>query len=237
MIDRASLQGRTCLITGATGGIGCAMAHVLAEQGVGLLLTGRNQEKLNRLADSFAGKTEVKVLRADLAVDRDLAILVDMAVSMEIDILINNAGIFPVGSLDATSLSQWDQCHAVNTRAPFVLSQALAKGMVARSWGRIVNIASSSAYAGFADTSTYCASKHGLLGLSRALHAELRPHGVRVYCVSPGSVKTDMGLGVAGQDFDTFMEPDEIAHFVGHLLRQNGNMVSDEVRLNRMIYR
>ena len=121
--------------------------------------------------------------------------------------------------------------------APFRLSQAVIGNMKTKQWGRIVNIGSSSSYVGFPNGAAYCAAKHGLLGLSRALHAELSPAGVRVYCVSPGAVKTDMGRQVLNQDFDTFMEPEEVADYIVFLLAQNGNMVSEEVRLNRMVYR
>ena len=101
---------------------------------------------------------------------------------------------------------------------------------------RIINIASSSAYAGSATTSAYCASKHALLGLSRSLHKEFKDHNVRVICVSPGSIKTDMGRKVEnlGQDFDTFMEPEEVAKYIVYNSSFDGNLVSEEIRLNRM---
>ena len=118
-----------------------------------------------------------------------------------------------------------------------LLSQALVPGMAARGWGRVVNIGSSSAYAGFAGSALYCASKHALLGLSRALHAEYREHGVRVYCISPGSVRTAMGREVPGQDFESFIEPAEVAEYVAFALSFDGALVSEEIRLNRMVMR
>jgi 3-oxoacyl-[acyl-carrier protein] reductase len=115
------------------------------------------------------------------------------------------------------------------------LSLAFAGRMVKNGWGRIVNIASSSAYAGFPDTVVYCASKHGLLGFSRALDAELRTSGVRVIAVSPGSIKTPMGRKVPGQDFETFMEPTEVAAEIVHVTGLDGSLVVSELRLERKI--
>ena len=134
------------------------------------------------------------------------------------------------------SMEEYEQCINVNVTAPFILIKELSKSMIEKSWGRIINIASSSAYAGGATTSAYCASKHALLGLSRSLHKELKEHNIRVICVSPGSIKTEMGRKVEklGQDFDTFMEPKEVAEYVVFNSSFDGNLVSEELRLNRM---
>ena len=86
--------------------------------------------------------------------------------------------------------------------------------MVSKKWWRIVNIGSSSSYNGFKNTSIYCSSKHALLGLSRSLHDELKEHNIRTFCVSPGSIKTSMGKRVIGQNYDTFMDPKEIAEWL-----------------------
>ena len=100
--------------------------------------------------------------------------------------------------------------------------------------GRIVNIGSSSAYAGFKETSIYCGSKHALLGLSRAVYEELKEHNIRTFCISPGSVKTDMGKKVKNQNFDTFIDPKEIAEYVSFVMSFDGSMISEEIRLNRV---
>ena len=106
--------------------------------------------------------------------------------------------------------------------------------MVESKWGRIVNIGSSSAYAGFKDTSIYCASKHALLGFSSSIYNELKERKVRTFCVSPCPVKTEMGKLVENQDFDTFIEAKELAKFVVFLISFDDNMISEEVRLNRV---
>jgi len=107
--------------------------------------------------------------------------------------------------------------------------------MAENGWGRIVNIASSSAYSGFAKTAAYCASKHGLLGFSRALDDELRGRGVRVIAVSPGSIKTPMGRKVRGQTYETFMDPREVADVIGDVASLDGSIVISEVRLGRAV--
>jgi NAD(P)-dependent dehydrogenase (short-subunit alcohol dehydrogenase family) len=109
--------------------------------------------------------------------------------------------------------------------------------MAHRRWGRIINIGSSSAYAGFKNTAIYCASKHALLGLTRSLHDELKHQNVRCFCISPGSIKTEMGRAVPGQDFETFLDPQEIAEFVVHVASYDGGMIAEEIRLNRMVIR
>ena len=153
-----------------------------------------------------------------------------------IDILVNCAGVFLIGKISDMSFEEYEQCIAINVTAPFLLIRELSKNMLKNSWGRIINIASSSAYAGGPETSVYCTSKHALLGLSRSLHKELKEHNIRVTCVSPGSIKTEMGREVEklGQDFDTFMEPHEVAEYVVFNSSYNGNLVSEELRLNRM---
>ena len=106
--------------------------------------------------------------------------------------------------------------------------------MKKKQWGRVINIGSSSAYAGFSGSATYCSSKHALLGLSRSAFNEYKEHNIRVISVSPGSIKTKMGKKVKNQIYDTFIETNEISKFVVDLIEYDGNMVCEEVRLNRM---
>jgi 3-oxoacyl-[acyl-carrier protein] reductase len=134
-----------------------------------------------------------------------------------------------------STVDAFDDCFDLNIRAPFLLCRALAPKMVQREWGRIVNIGSSSAYAGFKETSIYCASKHALLGLSRALHDELKVHNVRTFCISPGSIKTPMGEQVRNQNYETFLEPKEVAEYVCFVISFDGGLISEEIRLNRTI--
>ncbi len=233
------LKGCTALVTGASGGLGKAIALELAVQGCRLLLHGRSRDRLQATRDEIArgAGADVRVHVSDLANPGAAEALAKEAQATlgQVDILINCAGIFSVASLAESTAEDFDACFAINVRAPFVLMKQLAPGMVERGWGRVVNIGSSSAYAGFANTSIYCASKHALLGLSRSLFNELKATGVRVFCLSPGSIQTEMGKQVRGQTYETFMRPEEVARYVSFMMSFDAEMISEEVRLNRVI--
>ncbi|MCX6996559.1 MAG: SDR family NAD(P)-dependent oxidoreductase [Kiritimatiellaeota bacterium] len=232
------LKDRKALITGASGGLGAAIAKELASQGCRLFLTGRDRQRLAVTANAV--KTIAPSVHEHVADLANVASLEAMAVQVletigPIDLLVNCAGIFPVHPLEQCTMEEYDQCLAVNVRAPFYLIRKFAPLMAKRGWGRIVNIGSSSAYAGFRDTAIYCASKHALLGLSRSLSHELKGQRVRVYCLSPGSVQTEMGRHVPGQLFETFLRPDEVAHYLAFIIAFDAELISEEVRLNRMV--
>ena len=231
------LQGKNCLITGSTGGLGKEIAKEFAKNGCNLFLTGRNIEKLNSLKDELE-KNQIKIdfQQADLSDTDEIQKLFEKVKSTfsSIDILVNCAGVFPVKLLSDSTIDDFEKCFSVNVKAAFLLCKEFSQGMISKKWGRIVNIASSSAYAGFKNTSVYCSSKHALLGLSRSLHSELREHNVRIFCVSPGSIKTPMGKSVIGQSYETFLNPTEIAELIVHLISFDNEMVSHEIQLNRM---
>jgi|10_taG_2_1085330.scaffolds.fasta_scaffold02010_6 NAD(P)-dependent dehydrogenase (short-subunit alcohol dehydrogenase family) len=209
-----SLEGKKVLVTGAKRGLGKSLVNSYRRVGAKVIPMTREECDLRDTNQIYSFLDSVG----------------------RVDVLVNCAGVFPLNELHNISLKQYNECIQVNLTAPFILSQELSKGMIERGWGRIVNIASSSAYGGGAKTSVYCASKHALLGLSRSLFAELKSKGVRVICVSPGTIKTDMGKDVEklGQTFDTFMNPDEVAEYIVYNTSLNDNMVSEEIRLNRM---
>ena len=230
------LCNKNVLITGATGGIGKSLCCLLVQHRCNVFITGRNEEKL-RMMKNELGSRCMGYKVADFQHVSSIASLIADAnnVMGNIDILINSAGVFQVRSINDSTLEVFDECFNVNIRAPFLLSAAFADNMKYHKWGRIVNIGSSSAYAGFENTSIYCASKHALLGLSRSFHAELKKYGVRVFSISPGSVQTDMGKQVVGQDYATFINPDEFAKFIVHAISYNDNMIAEEIKINRMI--
>lgn len=232
---------RVC-ITGASGGLGQAFADAFAKEGCKLVLVGRNESALSELEDELVDRydSEIDLCVADLTTDSGIdSVLKTLMEVGGADVLINNAGVFPVTAVQNVTREEFDNCFALNVRAPFLLAQGVIKQSVGHGhgWGRIVNIGSSSAYAGFSETSVYCASKHALLGMSRSLFAELRGTGIRTYSVNPGSIKTEMGKQVPNQDFETFLEPADIAEFVVDMLAKDSNMISEEVRLNRVIVR
>ncbi len=233
------LRGKNCLITGATGGLGKEIAKEFAKNGCNLFLTGRNNEKLNELKNKLENsENNIKIgfEQADLSNISEIQKLIDQIKKMfsNIDVLVNCAGIFPVKMLSESTIDDFEKCFSVNVKAAFILSKEFSQQMISKKWGRIVNIASSSAYAGFKNTSIYCSSKHALLGLSRSLHSELKEHNVRTFCVSPGSIKTPMGKSVIGQSYETFLDPNEVAELIIHLISFDNEMISQEIQLHRM---
>ncbi|MDO8486240.1 MAG: SDR family oxidoreductase [Candidatus Staskawiczbacteria bacterium] len=230
------LKGKNCFLTGATGGIGKSIARKLAEDGCNLFLTSENEIELLNMKEELKN-VKVAYESGDLNKVEDIESIIDKAKKEfgNIDILINCAGIFPVKSLQESTLEDFDNCFNVNIRAAFLFCKAFAESMVKNKWGRIVNIGSSSAYGGTQNTSLYCASKHAILGFSRALHQELKENSVRVFCVSPGGVKTEMGKKITWQDYNTLIDPEDIAEYVSFIISFDGDMVVDETRLNRMI--
>jgi len=235
------LQNKNCCITGATGGLGGCIARELASQNCNLFLTGRDCDKLINLYDELSKNRGIQVFyaSADLSNDAERQMVVEsVREGFEFtNILINCAGLFPVKNIEESSEKDFDECFDINVKVPFILCKEFSKDMKKGKWGRIVNIGSSSSYGGFKKTSLYCSSKHALLGLSRSLHDELKEFNIKTYCVSPGSIQTEMGRDVVGQDFNTFIRPKEIAEYIVFVISQDGNMISEEIRLNRMIIR
>lgn len=179
--------GKTVLITGSTRGIGAATAELFHERGASVILHGRKQHDVDAAVAQYGSET-VRGVAADLtdrAQARALAAGID-----ELDILVNCAGVFREASIADTSLALWDETLSVNLTAAWVLTQALLPRLRHRS-GAVVNVASDSAMLGYAGCVAYCASKGALVGLTRALAAELGA-AVRVLCVCPGPTETDM---------------------------------------------
>ena len=236
-MNKNILEGKTCLITGATGGIGKEIAFEVASKNCNLFLTGRTQSKLKKIKNEILKKYNIKIeiCSADLSNVKDLKkILKQSSKFKNIDILINSAGIFAIKSLEKSTPDEFEKMLKINTIAPFFLAKEFSKNMKKRKWGRIVNIGSSSSYSGFKNGSMYCSTKHAILGLSRALQIELKEKNVRVFSVSPGSTKTKMAKVSKDQNFETFLNPSEVAKTVVFLISFDNEMIIDEIRLNRI---
>ena len=239
-METSCLKNKNCLITGATGGIGKEVSIQLADQSCNLFLTGRNKQKLESLKKlQIKNNPDINIeyKEGDLTRLSDIKNIVTNAKHHfgNIDILINCAGIFMIKSIGKSTVEDFDKSINLNIRAPFILSREFSKDMISKKWGRIVLIGSSSSYSGFENGSVYCASKHSILGLSRALNIELKKKNVRVMCISPSSTKTNMGKISVDQDFNTFLNPKEVAEYIIFILSFDNEMSIDESRLNRMI--
>ena len=187
------LTGKVALVTGATGGIGEAIATALHARGATVALTGRREAELARVAEALGGQ-RVIVAPADLADPAAPAALVEKieAEAGSLDILVNNAGF----TRDMLALrmgdADWNAVLEVDLTAPFRLARAALRGMMKKRWGRVVSIASIVGVTGNAGQANYAAAKAGLIGMSKSLAQEVATRGVTVNVVAPGFVKTAM---------------------------------------------
>ena len=239
-MDINILEGKNAFISGATGGIGKSIAEALADSGCNLFLTASNTERLQDITNSLSTRNiKVSSCTGDLNSKEDVYNIIEQAKKTfgNIDVVINSAGIFPNVSFFDSDDEALEKTFNINYRSAFIFAREFSKEMVSNEWGRIVNIGSSSAYAGFKETSMYCSTKHALLGLSRAMHDELKRYNVRTLCVSPSSTQSKMGLATKGQDYTTFLEPCDVAKYVVFAISFDSNIISEEIFLKRMITR
>jgi short-subunit dehydrogenase len=181
------IQGSTVLLTGATGGIGHAIARALGARGAKLILTGRRSEVLAPLAEQLGARS----LAVDLSVPEEIKRLVEE--TGHVDILVANAALPASGLLDGFTVEEIDRALDVNLRAPIVLSHALAPAMVSRRSGHLLYVSSLSGKVAAPGASIYNATKFGLRGFASAMRAELRSSGVGVSAVFPGFIR-DAGM-------------------------------------------
>jgi short-subunit dehydrogenase len=203
-----NLAGAETLVTGATGGLGHAIAQALAARGARLVLSGRRTEALEPLAAELGGRAVACDLADPAAVDRLIA------EAGAIDVLVANAGIPASGRIDHFAVEDLDRALAVNLRAPMVLAKQLAEGMAARGEGHIVFMSSMAGKAASPGGSLYSATKFGLRGFSQGLREDLRPLGIGVSCVFPSFIR-DAGMyhdsGVRLPGYVATRTPEEVA--------------------------
>ena len=227
-----SLHGKTALVTGATSGIGRAIAEQLAADGAAVIVTGRDEargKEVTTAIESAGG--QARFIRADLHSFADVQRLADAA--RDVDVLVNNAGVSPGGPTDQTSEDAFDLAFDVNVKAPFFLTAAIAPRMAARGGGAIINISTMAATIGMNGLAAYGASKAAIDSLTRAWTAEYGPRGVRVNAVAPGPTRTPASAAM-GEMFDVLAatlpagraaDPREIAAAVSFLASDDASFV------------
>ncbi len=242
------LTGKTALVTGATGGIGEAIARALHLHGAQVILSGRREEKLQSLQAELGERA--CYLPLDLANIEQISDFVTQCSAQfdgaTVDILVNNAGITRDNLFMRMKAEEWDDVLNVNLKAIFLLTQGFIKGMMKKRDGRIINIGSVVGSAGNPGQANYCAAKAGLLGFSKSLAQEIASRNITVNCVSPGFIRTDMTdklndaqkesilkvipLGAIGEATDIaaatlYLASPESKYMTGQVLHVNGGML------------
>ncbi len=231
------LKGKTALITGASGGIGTAIARRLAQDGIDLILCGRSEDKLKKTqaaAEEYGVRTHICV--SDLTENGAPARCIEEALQVfgRLDILINNAGLALSCPFEETTEAQFDAIMSTNVRVPYFLCQAALPALRKSDHATIINIASVVAHKGYPLQSAYVASKHALLGMSRSLANEVYDEGIRVHVIAPGAVFTDM-VRVARPDLtdEGMIMPEDIAEVAAFFIEHRTNAVVDEIQIHR----
>ncbi len=223
------LAGAGCILTGASRGIGLAIARALQREGVRLVLLSRHAPPPDVTGQFIA---------CDLA---DLDSLPRVCAEAlrhigAVDFLIHNAGVFLEKPLCEITRGEWQQVLDVNLTAAFLITRVVLPGMIARGRGRMVFIASTAGVQGYWQQAAYVASKHGLLGLARSLALEAKPHGIHAHAICPGGVDTDLIKGTqlaARLKGQPMIAPDDIAATVVFLLSQPDNVDIAEIVVRR----
>ena len=241
-----NLKGKKVLVTGASGGIGKAIAIELSSNGADLCLTGRNKSELESLQKLIGGNCEIII--SDLSKSEGIDELANSAQEKmgQIDILINNAGITRDNLFMRMSEEDWNEVINVNLNSIFKLTKHLIKGMIKRRYGRIINITSVIGVAGGAGQSNYSASKAGIIAMSKSLAQEVGSRSVTVNSIAPGFIETNMtaelsddrkkeilnsiSIGRLGKPDDIagavcFLASDKASYITGQTIHINGGML------------
>jgi NAD(P)-dependent dehydrogenase (short-subunit alcohol dehydrogenase family) len=228
-----SLEKKCALITGGGGGLGAAICRELARGGASVVVADLNLDKAKAVADAVQSAGGIAApVKVDIGNEKEVSAAVDGALRSfgRLDILVNNAAIDFTVPIDELTVEEWDAVIRVNLRAPFIFSQLAARIMKPQGGGQIVNIASTAAKRAWPNASAYHASKWGLLGLSHALHAELRPFRIKVSAVVAGGMRTPFLLErFPDIDPTVLQDPANVAATVRFLLTLPDETVIPEV--------
>jgi NAD(P)-dependent dehydrogenase (short-subunit alcohol dehydrogenase family) len=238
---RPRLAGQSALVTGAARGLGYAAARRLAADGARVALLDRDGEALAAAAEALAAQgAAVLPQTVDLTDEEGVraAVAAVLAAEGRIDVLVNNAGIYPHRSFEELTYAEWRHVLTVNLDSVFLCTHAVYPAMRERRYGRIVNVSSSTFFIGYPGLAAYIASKGGIIGFTRALASEAGPYGITVNAVAPGLIATEGVLG--GEEahlFDEIVpeqalrrrgEPEDIAECIAYLAGPSAGFVTGQ---------
>ncbi len=230
-----SLAGQVALVTGGASGLGAALCKRLASRGVRVMLADLKAPKAETIARELAaGGVQAEAVGCDVGdtTQAEHAVLHTIDRYGQLDVLINNAGTDITCSLGELEVSQWERVLRTNLHGPFVLARAAARYMMGRGHGQIVNITSTAAKRAWPNAAAYHASKTGLLALSHALHAELRPAGIKVTAVVAGGMATPFLLErFPSIDRSSLQDPDSVAMTICDILQLPPGTVVPEITI------
>ena len=238
------MMNKNFLITGATSGLGEKFSLLIADIAKNIIIVGRSKKRLLKLKKKLILKNpeiSIEEIEADLSTTQGLNKLFKKFKSQKkirfIDVLVNSAANFSVKKIENISIKEIKSDFQLNVISPFMISKYFGLKMKKKNKGIIYNIGSSSSYDCSKNTSIYCSTKHALLGMSRSFNVELGSYGVRSIFIAPGSMKTPMGKKVKEQDYNTFIDPNEIAILMKHMLDHKKSMFIDELKIKRTVYK
>jgi 3-oxoacyl-[acyl-carrier protein] reductase len=230
------LSGKTALVTGASGGIGSAIARALHSQGAEVILSGTREAILSEVADQLA--IRVHAIAADLENPKSIESLVKKAELISdggVDIVVNNAGVVHDNLLVRMKDEEWQKVLDINLSAGYKITQGLLRGMMKRRWGRIIGISSVVGTTGNPGQTNYAAAKAGMVGFSKALALEVATRGITVNVVSPGMIETAMTSNLSDDQSARLLsniptarlgKPEEIAASVVYLASEEAAYVT-----------
>jgi len=235
------LAGKTVLITGASSGIGAAVARALAAEGADIVLTARRRERLEALAGEIRKSgSRAEIVAGDAREEETARRAVDAAVKAfgRLDILVNNAGVGNYKNLIDTDSDEYDEMMDSNMRSTFLFTRQAVPLMIRQKSGMLLMISSMAGIYGFAGEAVYCATKFAQVGFAQGLDKELRPHGIKVGVICPGGVKTEFAIGKGrteeGVARSGMLEPEDVASAVLLACTQSAQARIIEIQMRTM---
>lgn len=222
MVSAGEFSGRSVIVTGGTSGIGLATAQLFVRKGANVIITGKNREKAKKALTLIKGKGNTEFFRGNVSSAADAVKLMDLAERKYggLDVLVNNAGVYLSKKIDVTSEEEWDWIMNTNLKGVYLVSRH-ALPLIRKSRGCIINVASVSGLVGVRNEAAYCASKGGVIQLTKAMALDYAPDGVRVNAVCPGDVETPMMWEALNrvEDRSLAVEKDKALHPLGRFGR------------------